>query len=131
MGVWEALIGFLGGGAFLTFLQFLINRSDKKKDKDSEILQRLDRIDKKIESLEAKGDERAAVSARVRILKFNDELQEGRRHSKDSYDQCMSDITMYEQYCGGHPDFKNGQTIATVSYIKQNYAERLEKHDFL
>ena len=52
------------------------------------------------------------------------------RHSKDSWDQCMADITGYEKYCDAHPDFKNNQAVITIEYIRKNYADRLEKHDF-
>lgn len=149
----ETLVGVLLGGGVLAFIQFLITRYDTRHDKNKEVLQavndldrkmddkfdqaeqkaigRFNTLDEKIETVEAKGDERAAISARVRILRFSDELQEGRKHSKDAFDQCMSDITFYETYCDGHPKFINNQTELTVEYIKHNYAERLEKHDFL
>lgn len=121
----------LAGGAFVSLIIFLIQRFDARKEKGSEILKRLDQIEKRIEQLDDKAEKREAVTSRIRILRFNDELQEGRKHSKDSFDQCMSDITNYEKYCNNHPDFKNNQTVATVSYITKVYEERLEKHDFL
>ena len=131
------IIALIGGG-IVGFVQFLISRHDSKQDKNSEVLQaiaaldvKIEELDKKIEAVDAKGDERAAVSARVRILRFMDELLEGRRHSKDAYDQCLSDATFYDKYCSRNPDFKNNQTEATISYIRKNYDERLEKHDFL
>lgn len=119
------------GGGILGFIQFLINRNDKKHDRMDEVIQEIRGLKDDVKALEAKGDERNAVSARVRILRFMDELLEGRKHTKDSYDQCLSDITTYEQYCEAHPRFKNNQTAATVLHIKKNYEERLEKHDFL
>jgi hypothetical protein len=140
--VLQIIISAVCGGAFIGFIEFLIKRHDEKNDKNKEILEAVDKLDKKVDerfdlldgrikTVANKVDERAAVSARVRILKFSDELQEGRMHSKDSYDQCISDITYYEKYCSENPKFKNGQTELTVDYIKHNYAERLEKHDFL
>jgi hypothetical protein len=44
----------------------------------------------------------------------------------------MSDVDFYEKYTepGKHPDFKNGQTAATIEHIKHGYGERLEKHDW-
>ena len=136
------LIGVLLGGGILGFIEFLIKRKDAKDDKTKEIIEAIDKLDRKvderftkldakIDEVDAKVDERSAVSARVRILRFSDEMGEGRRHSKDTYDQALSDIDFYEKYCEGHPAFKNNQTNATVEYIKNNYAERLEKHDFL
>lgn len=92
---------------------------------------RISGVEKKLGEVEAKEDERDAVNKRVRILRFEDELQEERRHSKDSFDQVLSDISGYNQYCEEHPNFKNEQTAATVTHIRKIYAERLEKRDFL
>lgn len=119
------------GGGMLAFMQFLITRHDNKHDKLKGVYEAIEGLSKQIKSVADKADERNAVNSRVRILRFADEMMEGKRHSKDSWDQVMSDITDYEKYCEAHPDFRNGQTAATVEYLKKNYIERLEKHDFL
>lgn len=142
MDVLTGVVSVLIGGGVLAFIQFLITRSDQKKDKDSAVLkaindlrvnmdERFHQLDKKVDMVDAKGDERAAVIARVRILRFADEMQVGQQHSKDSWDQVMADITDYNAYCGSHEGFRNGQTGATVEYITEQYKTRLEKHDFL
>ena len=131
MDILQTLIGGLIGGGLIGFIEFLIRRRDERFDKSSEMLKRLDQIDSRIKDLSDKGDEREAIICRVRILHFMDELREGRRHSKDSFDQSMSDITTYNNYCDTHKNFKNSQTEMTVEHIKHNYAERLEKNDFL
>ena len=137
------IFSILLGGGILTFIQFLISRKDKQEERNNDILhaiseldlkidERFNVLDQKIDQVDSKGDERAAVVARVRILRFADEMREHRLHSKDSWDQVIcADITDYEKYCRLHPDFKNNQTEATVAYIKKNYEERLEKNDFL
>lgn len=141
MDIFTTLIGVLLGGGVLAFVQFLIQRNDSKHDKMEEVSksiralsekakERFDVLDRKIDTVNAKGDERFAVSSRVRILRFEDELQEKRKHSKDSWDQAMSDIDYYENYCQAYPKFKNNQTVATVEHIKNGYMERLEKHDW-
>ena len=124
------LASILLGGSFLAFLQFLITRRDNKNDRFQTIVKAIGDLKERIEIIDQKGDRREAVSCRVRILRFEDELQEGRRHSKDGFDQVLSDITTYNTYCENHPDFKNEQTVATVAHIKSVYAERLEKRDF-
>ena len=131
MDIAVTTISFILGGSFLGFLQFLISRKDQKNDRFDAIVKELAEMRKDIKAIDEKGDLREAVESRVRILKFNDELLEGRRHSKDSYDQAMSDITNYETYCEAHPDFKNNQTVMTIAHINSSYTERLEKHDFL
>lgn len=72
-----------------------------------------------------------AVIARVRILRFGDELSRGLRHSEENFEQVLSDIDAYEHYCNAHPEFKNNQTITTTKLIKECYKERLEKRDFI
>ena len=141
MDIFLTILGVVLGGGILAFIQFLITRHDSKHDKlagvkesinalSEKVDERFDTLDRKIDMVNAKGDERFAVSSRVRILRFEDELQEKRKHSKDSWDQAMADIDYYEAYCQAHPKFKNNQTVATVEHIKHGYGERLEKHDW-
>ena len=91
---------------------------------------RISAVEDKVESLAADAEETKAITARVRILRFCDECQDGQHHSKDSFDQCLSDITYYMRYCSQNPGFKNNQTEATCRYIQNLYDERLNKHDF-
>lgn len=130
MNFLQTLFGGLLGGGLIGLIEFLIRRSDEKKDKNSAVLSAIEVLSKSIEEIKDQIEENETVTKRVRILKFEDELQEGRRHSKDSWDQVMSDITGYEKYCVLHPGFKNDQTAVTVNHIRSGYATRLEKHDF-
>ena len=130
-------IALIGGG-LVGFVEFLIRRKDSREDKNREVLDAINRLDEKIivldqkiDQVDQKGDERNAVSARVRILRFRDEMLENRGHSHESFLQVLDDIDSYERYCQENPDFKNNQTVATIEHIKENYKERLEKHDFL
>ena len=124
-------VAVLGSNGLWALIQFLVGRKDAREDKDSKVLKAIRELSEKVTALEDKTDRNEAVQSRVRILRFADETQEGHKHSKDSFDQVMSDIDSYETYCEEHPGFKNNQTMATVAYIKRIYAERLEKHDFL
>lgn len=96
-----------------------------------ELSDKIDALSVKVDKLEAKEDERDAVNKRVRILRFEDELQRDQRHSKDSFDQVLGDITEYNEYCNSHPRFRNDQTAQTVEHIRKVYADRLERRDFL
>ena len=124
-------LALIGSAGLFTLIQFLIQRHDKRHDGLVDVKKSIEDLKKDIERLDEKGDRREAVNCRVRILRFEDELQECRKHSKDSFDQVLTDITTYEQYCDTHPGFKNSQTAATVEHIKKVYSERLEKHDFM
>ena len=131
MNVATGILSILVGGGLLAFVQFLISRHDSKHDRLKGIVDSIDRLSDKVDRLEQKGDERNAVSMRVRILRFRDEMLEGQNHTHDSFQQVLSDIDEYDKYCAKNPGFRNGQTTATIEHIKRNYAERLEKHDFL
>lgn len=84
-------------------------------------------VSDKVDALEKKVDENQATTLRVRILRFENELQEERIHSKDSWDQCMDDINRYERYTDEHPEFKNNITVASINHIKNKYSDLLEK----
>ena len=119
------------GGGILTLVQFLINRHDQKAEKKSGIMQAIESLRADVSKIEYKLLEMVAVSARVRIIRFADEMGRDERHSKESWDQVIVDVKTYEDFCNEHPKFPNGKTVETIKYIRSNYAERLEKHDFL
>lgn len=123
-------VAVIGSNALWGFIQFLLQRKDNKEDCSKKIIKMIETLNEKIDKLDGELGERSVISCRVRILKFMDEILEGWNHSKDSYNQIMQDITNYERYCAEHPMFKNHQTVATIEYIKNDYAEHLEKNDF-
>ena len=117
------VVAVVGSNALWGFLQFLLERKDKKNDCSKKILEAIQKINTKI-------DQRTAVGCRIRILKFMDEIIEGWEHSKDSYNQIMQDITHYHQYCEEHPQFLNHQTDATIERLRKDYEQRLATNDF-
>lgn len=123
-------VAVVGSNALWGFIQFLIQRKDNKGDCAKKILEMIQKLDEKIDKLNGELSERSAISCRVRIIKFMDEILEGWSHSHDSYVQVMQDITNYLRYCAEHPEFKNHQTEASIQHIKADYQERLEKNDF-
>lgn len=127
----SGVVSVLIGGGILAFVQFLISRHDDKTDRLKDLTEAIDKLSKKVDMIDEKGDERNAINMRVRILRFRDEMLLGQNHTHDSFQQVLADIDEYEQYCSRHEDFRNNQTVSTIEHIKHNYSERLEKHDFL
>lgn len=123
-------VAVIGSNALWGFLQFLLQRKDKKEDCSKKIIEMIQKLDEKIDKLDGELSERGAIACRVRILKFMDEILEGWNHSRDSYTQVLQDITNYSNYCDTHPLFLNHQTEATIEYIKNDYQQHLEKNDF-
>lgn len=124
------IVAVVGSNALWGFIQFLVQRKDNKDECGKKIIEMIKKLDGKIDKLDDELGERSAISCRVRIIKFMDEILEGWSHSHDSYVQVMQDITNYLRYCAEHPEFKNHQTEATIAHIQADYQERLEKNDF-
>ena len=132
-----AAIAFIGSAGIWTFIDHKQQRQIDKEMRESEVMKelkainsRFDSTDKKIDDLEDKMLMNEAKSKRVRILRFADEVFMDINHSKDSFDQVLSDITDYEDYCKNNPGFKNRQTAETCDYILDVYHKRMEKKDF-
>ena len=92
---------------------------------------RVDALDERVQQSEAIQNERDAKSARTKILRFGDEIRVGIRHSKESFDEILSNITEYESYCATHQDFKNNRTKATEKIIIEVYEHCLKTDSFL
>ena len=114
--------------ALFTFIGKLITKDFAESQKA--LIDRVDVLSDKIEVVAESVDETRAIAARVRILRFGDELLEGRLHSKDTFDQALLDIDNYERYCKSHEGFKNHITEETVTFIQEQYRDRLRNHNF-
>lgn len=144
----KEIVGFGGGGLFLllTLIQispikvnpwsFLAKKLGRAIN--SEVLERVDELDRKIdavdqktEEISAKSDERSAIDCRVKILRFGDELLHGVSHSKEHFDQILLDITEYQRYCDTHPKFTNHVTVITTKRIEDAYQHLLNTNGFL
>lgn len=100
-------------------------------DKMDAMNDRVDKLSGKVDRSEARQDERDARLARTHILRFGDEVRIGTRHSKESFDEVLADITAYEAYCQSHPAFPNNRTRAAEKFISETYDECLRENKFL
>ena len=128
--IFVAGIAFLGSTGMWTLVDHRQQRRAEREMQDNELMKELKTIRQEIAELKETVNENEAKASRIRILKFADEIFMDMNHSKDSFDQCMSDITFYESYCDSHKDFKNHQTSETVQYIVEIYHDRMKKKDF-
>lgn len=97
-----------------------------------------ERIDEKLDELNAamvasrvKREEGVALTWRYRILRFDDEIRHGIRHTKEHFDQIMEDVTDYEKYCRDHPDFPNNKANFAIINIKNVYEQCVRENSFL
>ena len=111
--------------------------ANRKKTQDS-IKQSNEQTDKRIDKIQASFDDHVkdyeaakAASQRYRILRFYDEVCEGRKHSESHYEDILQDIDEYEDYCDTHPKFKNNRGHVAMEYIKELYGKLKANGDFL
>lgn len=129
--MWQTILTFIGGGSFLAFLEFLIKRHDDKKGKNKEILDAIGRLSDELAQVKEDADRREAVLSRTHILRFDDELINGIKHSKEYFCQQLHDIDVYEQYCESHRDFQNSYAVMAIAHIRSTYKECLEENKFI
>ncbi len=128
--IFVALIAFIGSTGVWTLIDHRQQRRADREMQNSELMKEIKAVRQDLAELRKKVDENEAIASRIRLLKFADELFMDANHSKDSFDQCLSDITNYRAYCAENPNFKNDQTEETCDYILEIYHERMKKKDF-
>lgn len=127
----QAVLVALVSGGFVSFIQFLIQRSDEKKDKNSEILKGIKDLADKILGLESRMDKENADEARRRILAFDDELRRKTEHSEESFNQVLQDIKFYRNYCRTHADYENDKASSATAHIRETYARVKDADKFI
>ena len=125
---WELLltifVTIITSGAVFGFIEFLVKRKDNKNDKQQEIID-------KIDTLSDKFAERDARIARENILRFDDELIAGVKHSREYFRVILEDdVDGYEAYCREHTEFKNSFTAEAVAHIRRVYSRLVEQGEF-
>ena len=125
------VVTMLSSSALIGFFQYLIDRHDKKNGFQAKVLSEIKTVKHDLMIMKSDAEENNAITRRVRIIRFGDEISHGMKHTEESFKQVLSDIDEYERYCVSHPLFKNNQTVATTQLIKESYKERLAKNDFI
>lgn len=116
---WTALFTFIGKTLTKEFAE-----SQKA------LMDRVEVLSDKIEAVAESVEETRAIAARVRILRFADEIIGKQAHSRESYVQIFTDIDTYDKFCRCHLDFKNHNTVSATRLINDAYDERSRKNDF-
>lgn len=91
-------------------------RSNRKKTQDS-----IKEVQDTLKTHIKEDEDEKARSMRYRILRFYDEMCEGKRHSESHFEDILEDCDNYEKYCDSHPNFKNSRGHVAIAYIKESY----------
>ena len=136
----EWIVALIGGIAQIIVAAVMIIPtiiSNRKKTEQS-IKDMTEATDKRVDKLQSSFDSHVtdyeaakAASQRYRILRFYDEVCEGRKHSESHFEDILEDIDEYEQYCDTHPKFKNNRGHVAMQYIRDIYGRVKAKGGFL
>ena len=115
------LVGAFTGSGVCGVIIAVLQRKWSQHDK-------LDAISHALNKHIKNDDERHIKQCRRRILRFNDELIRGVKHTKEHFNDILEDITEYGRYCEEHRDFKNEKAVEAIANVKRVYRE-CEKHN--
>ena len=119
--IWlTVLTAVLASTGFWTFLSSAVSRIASGKE-----------LAQKVDALSDKVDKNDAKLARTHILRFDDELYNGIRHSQEYFIQTLQDIDVYEAYCRKHEDFQNSYAVEAITHIRQVYRQCVDTHKFI
>lgn len=98
---------------------------------NKEVLEQVKNLSDKVDMIEANEELERVRYARQRILRFNDEILCGQKHSKEHFDEVLDDIDIYEDYCATHTEYENNKAVLAIRTIKKTYDKCMENHNFL
>lgn len=108
------------------------------KAANKEMIDKIDTLSKKVDSIEKHDldqdealEEEKAKSARRRILRCADEIRSKVKHSQEYFDDILSDISFYKQYCKENPKFENEKAVIAIKIIEETYERCHKNNDFL
>ena len=137
----DKLLAYSGGGLFvlLTLVQIAPVKVNPwsaiarwvGKAINGEVLGKLGHLEKRLDEHIDTDDKRDADGHRVKILQFNNELLRSIDHTKEEFIEILAEIDAYERFCKDHEDYPNNRAVLAIENIRENYKERLKKHDFL
>ena len=126
----DKILTYSGGGLLLllTFIQLAPVKLDPwsaiarwiGRAINGEVLDKLHDVEKQL-----------ANGSRLEILRFNNELLRSIDHTKEEFIEVLAEIDAYERFCDDQPDDPNNRAVLAIENIRENYKERLKKHDFL
>lgn len=133
------LLAAIAAPGFWEVIKTMIDKLlQRKRVTIEEISEKIDAQGKKLNSLEesfakknAEDHEKEAKAARRRILRADDEIRVGVKHSKDYFEDVLRDIDYYEEYCDNHPHFKNKCAESAIRNVSSCYDTCKTQNSFL
>lgn len=107
------------------------SKADKTDEKWNDLLKTVSETKELVLSHIKEDEEYKAKAMRARILQFNEEIREGRKHTEEHFIDILETIDAYEDYCKEHPEFVNNRAGVAVDNIKETFRKANKDNDFI
>lgn len=136
-GFWDFLKWLFGSiGAAVTGKKKITNQDisdsvQKLREESAEMKTAIIEIKEEAREHNEQNLEERAKNNRSKILRFDDELRIGIKHSYEYFEDILRTVHEYEDYCDNHPKFKNRQAESAINHIQSAYDEAHENNSFI
>ena len=136
-GFWDFLKWVFGSiGAAITGKKKITNQDisdsvQKLREESAEMKIAITEIKEEAREHNEQNLEERAKNNRSKILRFDDELRIGIKHSYEYFEDILRTVHEYEDYCDSHPKFKNRQAESAINHIQSAYDEAHENNSFI
>ena len=136
-GFWDFIKWVFGSiGAAITGKKKITNQDisdsvQKLREESAEMKTAITEIKEEARAHNEQNLEERAKNNRSKILRFDDELRIGIRHSYEYFEDILRTVKEYEDYCNSHPKFKNRQAESAINHIQSAYDEAHENNSFI
>lgn len=136
-GFWDFLKWVFGSiGAAITGKKKITNQDisdsvQKLREESAEMKTAITEIKEEARAHNEQNLEERAKNNRYKILRFDDELRIGIKHSYEYFEDILRTVHEYEDYCDNHPKFKNRQAESAINHIQSAYDEAHENNSFI
>ena len=107
--------------ALVTIIPTIINNRKKTQTDIKKTQTDIEKLQNTLDAHIREDENEKARNQRYRILRFYDEICEGRKHSESHFEDILDDISNYEKYCATHPDFRNSRGAIAMKEIEETY----------
>lgn len=116
---------------FWAFLTAMLQKKEREKDGENQILKAIADLKKDIEGLKEDRERDNADSARNYILRFDDELRRHVEHSEEFFNQILDYVNSYQSYCDTHDSYPNSKAESAMAHIKACYQKCKDEDRFI
>ena len=123
------IVALISGGLPLvgTIITVVITAIGNRK----KLGQKIDGVEAKLNAHIKEEEWTNAKQMRIRILRFYDEICQGKLHSENHFEEILDDVDAYESFCKAHADYINNKGEIAMRNIKRTYDKLKKKGAFL